>query len=44
MKWAGNLAILGGVFAAAIHYVRFGRKQIGLEASGPDVNDRAEDQ
>ena len=28
MKWVGNLAILGGIFAAAIHYVRFGRKTI----------------
>jgi formate dehydrogenase beta subunit len=29
LKWAGNLAILGGLFAAAIHYLRFGRKAGG---------------
>ena len=26
LKWVGNLAILGGLFAAAVHYLRFGRK------------------
>ena len=26
LKWAGNLAMIGGLFAAAIHYIRFGRK------------------
>jgi formate dehydrogenase iron-sulfur subunit len=26
LKWVGNLAIVGGLFAAAIHYIRFGRK------------------
>jgi formate dehydrogenase beta subunit len=26
LKWAGNLAMLGGLFLAAMHYVRFGRK------------------
>ena len=26
LKWVGNLAILCGLFAAAIHYLRFGRK------------------
>jgi formate dehydrogenase beta subunit len=28
LKWVGNLAILGGIFAAAIHYVRFGPKNV----------------
>jgi formate dehydrogenase beta subunit len=31
LKWAGNLALLGGMFAAAIHFVRFGRKDIEVE-------------
>jgi formate dehydrogenase beta subunit len=26
LKWTGNMAIIGGVLAAAIHYVRYGRK------------------
>jgi formate dehydrogenase beta subunit len=26
LKWTGNLAIVGGLLAAVIHYVRFGRK------------------
>jgi formate dehydrogenase iron-sulfur subunit len=26
LKWVGNLAMIGGLFAAAIHYLRFGRK------------------
>lgn len=28
LKWAGNLAILGGVLAAALHFVRYGRKDL----------------
>jgi formate dehydrogenase iron-sulfur subunit len=28
LKWVGNLAIVGGVFAAAVHYVRYGRKTV----------------
>jgi formate dehydrogenase beta subunit len=28
LKWVGNLAIVGGIFAAALHFVRFGRKEI----------------
>ena len=28
LKWAGNVALLGGVLAAAIHFVRFGRKDV----------------
>ncbi|MBI2187573.1 MAG: formate dehydrogenase subunit beta [Acidobacteria bacterium] len=27
LKWIGNLAMLGGLAVAAIHYVRFGRKE-----------------
>lgn len=27
LKTAGNLAIAGGIFAAAVHFIRFGRKQ-----------------
>ncbi len=26
LKWTGNMAIIGGVLAAAIHYIRYGRK------------------
>jgi hypothetical protein len=26
LKWLGNLAILGGLAVAAVHYVRFGPK------------------
>jgi len=26
LKWVGNLAMIGGLFAAAVHYIRFGRK------------------
>jgi formate dehydrogenase iron-sulfur subunit len=35
LKWVGNLAILGGIFAAAIHYVRFGRKDVPAEGRPP---------
>jgi formate dehydrogenase iron-sulfur subunit len=28
LKWAGNLAIVGGLVAAMLHFVRFGRKQV----------------
>jgi formate dehydrogenase beta subunit len=37
LKWVGNLAILGGVFAAIIHFVRFGRKQISAAAERSDI-------
>ena len=41
MKWVGNLAILGGIFAAAIHYVRFGRKTIpSSQADGAHAEHR----
>jgi formate dehydrogenase beta subunit len=33
LKWVGNLAIVGGMFAAAVHYVRYGRKH---EAHSPN--------
>ncbi|MEW6320458.1 MAG: formate dehydrogenase subunit beta [Acidobacteriota bacterium] len=33
LKWAGNAAMLGGLFLAAVHYVRFGRKRAHGEAS-----------
>ena len=26
LKWTGNMAIIGGVLAAGIHYIRYGRK------------------
>ncbi|MGQ0737230.1 MAG: formate dehydrogenase subunit beta [Acidobacteriota bacterium] len=26
LKWTGNLAMVGGLLAAAVHYIRFGRK------------------
>ncbi len=29
LKWLGNLAMLGGLTAVAVHYVRFGRKSHG---------------
>jgi formate dehydrogenase iron-sulfur subunit len=32
LKTLGNLAMLGGVFAAAAHFIRFGRKQLPTEA------------
>jgi formate dehydrogenase iron-sulfur subunit len=35
LKWVGNLAILGGIFAAAIHYVRFGPKNVPAEGRPP---------
>ena len=35
LKWVGNLAILGGIFAAAIHYVRFGPKTVPTEERSP---------
>jgi hypothetical protein len=47
LKWVGNLAILGGVFAAGIHYVRFGRKNIrpeGQPAGEVRPERRGEDQ
>ena len=34
LKWTGNLTMLGGLFAAAIHYVRVGRKERSAQASG----------
>lgn len=27
LKWLGNLAILGGIFGMALHYMRFGSKK-----------------
>ena len=37
LKWVGNLAIVGGLFAAAVHYVRYGRKHVAYSpsAAGP---------
>jgi hypothetical protein len=31
VKVLGNVAMIGGLFAAAIHYLRYGRKQITTE-------------
>ncbi|SRR6266540_590961 len=28
LKWTGNFAIVGGMFAALLHFVRYGRKQV----------------
>jgi formate dehydrogenase iron-sulfur subunit len=36
LKWLGNLAMLGGLAAAAVHYVRFGRKTHDDDARGAD--------
>jgi hypothetical protein len=32
LKWVGNFAMLGGVFLAAIHFIRFGRKELRADA------------
>ena len=32
LKWLGNLAMLGGLAAAAVHFVRFGRKDHDRDA------------
>ena len=35
LKWIGNLAMLGGLVVAAVHYVRFGRKHdVDRDATG----------
>jgi formate dehydrogenase iron-sulfur subunit len=35
LKWTGNLAILGGLVVAALHYVRYGRKHdVDRDAAG----------
>jgi len=35
LKWTGNLAILGGLAVAALHYVRYGRKtDVDRDATG----------
>ena len=26
LKWTGNAALVGGLFVAALHYIRYGRK------------------
>jgi formate dehydrogenase iron-sulfur subunit len=33
-KWVGNLALVGGLLAAAVHYMRFGPKRIPENQSG----------
>jgi hypothetical protein len=35
LKTLGNLAMLGGVVAAAAHFIRFGRKQLPSETREP---------
>jgi formate dehydrogenase beta subunit len=35
LKWAGNMAIVGGLLLAAVHYVRYGRKH-DAEPHAPD--------
>jgi formate dehydrogenase beta subunit len=35
LKWIGNLAMAGGVLAAVIHFVRFGRKEFDPDDRGP---------
>ncbi len=37
LKWTGNAALLGGLFVAALHYIRYGRKH------GPDAVPSRED-
>ena len=31
LKWLGNIAIVGGIFAAALHYLRYGPKKVEEE-------------
>jgi formate dehydrogenase iron-sulfur subunit len=33
LKWTGNFAMLGGLLLAAIHFVRYGRKEIRRESA-----------
>lgn len=37
LKWVGNTAMIGGLLVAALHYVRFGRKQGHAAAVGEDA-------
>ena len=32
LKSLGNVALLGGIFAAAVHFIRYGRKDKGWGA------------
>jgi hypothetical protein len=36
VKALGNVAILGGLLAAAVHFVKYGRKHIEPESSARD--------
>jgi len=36
LKWLGNLAMLGGILAAALHYLRYGPKHVKEEAHGKE--------
>ena len=37
LKWAGNFALVGGMFAAAMHFIRFGRKQVDAPVGHGEV-------
>ena len=36
LKWLGNAAMLGGLFVAAMHYVRYGRKETRASSSSDE--------
>jgi formate dehydrogenase iron-sulfur subunit len=38
LKWAGNFALLGGMFAAVLHFVRFGRKELPEHEDSREAN------
>ncbi len=38
LKWLGNLAMIGGVFGVAAHYLRFGPKTVDENAQVPHVS------
>ena len=35
LKWLGNLAMAGGILGVALHYLRFGHKEVEKEADKP---------
>jgi hypothetical protein len=40
MKWLGGLAMTAGIFGVALHYMRFGPKEVDREESEPgDMNE-----
>ena len=37
LKSVGNVAIVGGLFAAAIHFIRYGRKHVASAADSQET-------